>query len=422
MSGNMNIAMLLPRLFVRGSILLTLLSFHVSAYSVLSHEAMVDALWDVRIKPLLLAQYPNATPEDLKKAHGYAYGGAIIQDLGYYPHGSEQFSDLTHYVRTGDFILALIHESHDLNELSFAFGALSHYLGDMDGHRLATNVGEPILYPRLEKKFGPVVTYEQQPAYHLKTEFGFDVLEVARGNFAPQAYHDFIGFYVAKDLLARAFQDTYGLDLKDLFSDFDVAIDSYRSAVSRTIPQATRIAWAQRRAEIEQVEPGVSHKRFVYIMKRSSYEREWGKRLDEPTFWDKLLALLLRLIPPIGPLRDLQLKMPTPPVEKLFMDSFSRASVQYGKKLESLAAGDISLPNENYDVGTVTPVGQYFLADDIEAFWLHKLAEKNFSSVTPAIQNQLTSYFGDLSAPMKIKQKPAAWKQLQADYAALKAR
>jgi hypothetical protein len=422
MSGNMNIAMLLPRLFVRGSILLTLLSFHVSAYSVLSHEAMVDALWDVRIKPLLLAQYPNATPEDLKKAHGYAYGGAIIQDLGYYPHGSEQFSDLTHYVRTGDFILALIHESHDLNELSFAFGALSHYLGDMDGHRLATNVGEPILYPRLEKKFGPVVTYEQQPAYHLKTEFGFDVLEVARGNFAPQAYHDFIGFYVAKDLLARAFQDTYGLDLKDLFSDFDVAIDSYRSAVSRTIPQATRIAWAQRRAEIEHVEPGISHKRFVYIMKRSSYEREWGKRLDEPTFWDKLLALLLRLIPPIGPLRDLQLKMPTPPVEKLFMDSFSRASVQYGKKLESLAAGDISLPNENYDVGTVTPVGQYFLADDIEAFWLHKLAEKNFSSVTPAIQNQLTSYFGDLSAPMKIKQKPAAWKQLQADYAALKAR
>jgi len=400
--------------------LLVLFSAQAQAYSVLSHEAMVDAMWDVRIKPLLLAQYPHATPDQLKQAHGYAYGGAIIQDLGYYPHGSEEFSDFTHYVRTGDFVLALIHEAKDLNELGFALGALSHYSGDLDGHRLATNVGEPILYPKLQKKFGPVITYEQQPSYHLKTEFGFDVLEVARGNFAPQAYHDFIGFYVAKDVLARAFQDTYGLDLADLFSNFDLAIESYRSAVSRTIPQATRVAWAQKRDEIEQVEPGVSHKRFVYIMKRSSYEREWGKRRDEPTFWDKVLALVLHLIPPIGPLQTLKLKMPTPPVEQLFMDSFSRASTQYDDKLSDLAAGRISLPNENYDVGTATQAGQYFLADDIEAFWLHKLAGKKFATVTPAIRRQLTSYFGDLSAPMKIKQQPGAWKDLESDYAALK--
>jgi len=234
------------RQIYRPLMLLVLFSAQAQAYSVLSHEAMVDAMWDVRIKPLLLAQYPHATPDQLKQAHGYAYGGAIIQDLGYYPHGSEEFSDFTHYVRTGDFVLALIHEAKDLNELGFALGALSHYSGDLDGHRLATNVGEPILYPKLQKKFGPVITYEQQPSYHLKTEFGFDVLEVARGNFAPQAYHDFIGFYVAKDVLARAFQDTYGLDLADLFSNFDLAIESYRSAVSRTIPQATRVAWAQK--------------------------------------------------------------------------------------------------------------------------------------------------------------------------------
>jgi hypothetical protein len=399
---------------------LFLLVLQAHCYSVLSHEAMVDALWEVRIQKILLAQYPMATPEELKTAHGYAYGGAIIQDLGYYPHGSEQFSDLTHYTRTGDFVLALIHESRNLNELGFALGALSHYLGDLDGHRFATNVGEPILYPKLSKKFGPVVTYEQEPLYHLKTEFGFDVLEVARGNFAPQAYHDFIGFYVARDVLARAFRDTYGLELTDLFWNFDLAIESYRSAVSRTIPQATRIAWAQRRAEIQQFEPGVSHKRFVYILKRSSYEKEWGKRMDEPRFWDKVLALVLRLIPPIGPLRALQFKMPTPPVEKLFMDSFSRASVQYGEKLGDLESGNISLPNENYDVGTTTQAGQYFLADDIQAYWLHKLAEKKFATITPAIRYELTTYFGDLREPMKIKEQAGAWKQLQADYAALK--
>jgi hypothetical protein len=414
----MKSAMFLLRFVLRGILLLAFVS-QLPAYSVLSHEAMVDALWDVHIKAILLATFPNSTPDELKKAHGYAYGGAIIQDLGYYPHGSNQFSDLTHYVRTGDFILALIHEATDLNELAFALGALSHYLGDLDGHRYATNVGEPILYPKLEKKFGPVITYEQKPAYHLKTEFGFDVLEVAKGNFAPQAYHDFIGFYVSKDLVARAFHDTYGLELSDLFDNFDLSIQSYRSAVSRTIPEATRIAWAQRRDEIKQSEPGISHKRFVYIMKRSSYEREWGKRFDEPTVWDKILGFLLRIIPPIGPLQDLRLKLPTPQVEKLFMDSFSRASIQYGEKLDLVKAGKLSLPNENYDVGTVTPVGQYFLDDDIQAYWLHKLAEKKFTTVTPEIKAELTGYFGTLKTPLKMQQNMVAWKQLQADYAAL---
>ena len=400
-------------------LLIACFSTPAGAYSVLSHEAIVDALWDVRVKPLLLARYPNATPAQLKQAHGYAYGGAIIQDLGYYPHGSQQFSDLTHYVRTGDFILALIKESHDLNDLAFALGSLSHYVGDLDGHRFATNIGEPILYPKLRKKFGPVVTYEDDPISHLKTEFGFDVLEVARGNFAPQAYHDFIGFYVAKDLVARAFSDTYGLSLADLFGNFDLAIASYRSAVSRTIPMATRIAWAQKRSEIKHSEPGISRHRFIYIMKRASYEKEWGTRLDEPSRMEKFLAFILYLIPPIGPLRALQLKVPTPPVEKLFMDSFTRATDQYHEKLDSVVAHNLILADENYDVGTITIAGQYAMADQSQAFWLHKLAEKKFATLTPTLRSELHTYFGDLSAPMKLKQNSEAWKQLQTDYAAL---
>jgi hypothetical protein len=402
------------------AIILFCCACRLSAYSVLSHEALIDALWEVRLKPLLLSQYPNSTPAQLKEAHGYAYGGSIIQDLGYYPHGSQQFSDLTHYVRSGDFIQALIKEAKSLDELSFALGALSHYVGDMDGHRFATNVGEPILYPRLEKKFGPVVTYEDQPVYHLKTEYGFDVLEVARGNFAPQSYHDFIGFNVSTQLISRAFYDTYGLELPDLFDNFALSIDSYRSDVSRIIPTATRIAWAQKSGDIKRSQPSMSRKRFVYIMKRSSYEREWGKRLDEPTFFDKLLAFFLQLLPPIGPLQDLKFKVATPRVENLFMDSFSRASVQYRQKLDLFATHNLVLQDANYDVGTVTSVGQYFLADASQAFWLHKLAQKKFATVTPSIRSELLSYFGDLSAPMKIKQQPTAWKQLQSDYAALK--
>jgi len=390
------------------------------AYSVLSHEAVVDALWDVRLKPVLLQYFPASTPEQLKEAHGYAYGVAIIQDLGYYPRGSPKFSDFTHYVRTGDFVLALIKDSRNLDELAFALGALSHYVADLDGHRYGTNVGEPMLYPHLRKKFGNVVTYEDNPVDHLKTEFGFDVLEVAKGNFAPQAYHDFIGFNVAKDLVARAFHETYGLELADLFGNFDAAINSYRSAVSRTIPRATRVAWAMKKKEIENLQPGITRKRFVYIMKRSSYQRNWGGRYEQPSFFDRFLAFLLRLIPAVGPLKALQLRVPTPPVEDLFMRSFERVAHGYEEKLTEAAARRLQLEDKNYDVGVITPAGVYRLNDDIQAFWLHKLAEKKFATVTPAIEQEILGFYKDLNAPIDTKKKPKEWQETLAELEELK--
>jgi Zinc dependent phospholipase C len=397
-----------------------LLTQSVEAYSVLTHEALVDAMWDVQLKPILRARFPNATPEDLKKAHGFAYGGAIIQDMGYYPHGSEQFSDLTHYVRTGDFILALIADSQDLNELAFALGALSHYMGDLDGHRFATNVGEPMLYPKLRAKYGDFITYEQNPAAHLKTEFGFDVLEVAKGNFAPEAYHDFIGFYVSKTVLQKGFRDTYGLDLQDVFSDFDRAVESYRRAVSKTIPMATRVAWAQKQHDIQKSAPGMTRRRFVFVMSRSSYERNWGKQYDRPTAGDRFLAFLLRLLPPIGPLKALRFKMPTPPVEKLFMESFTRATSQYQTVLQSPLSKTMQLDDRNYDVGVETPPGTYRLQDNIQAYWLHKLAEKNFATVTPAIKAEFLSYYGNLNAPIATKKNKKEWKEVLAELQTLK--
>src|SRR6201981_2173714 len=186
--------------FAAVCILILVLSWpaNCAAYSVLSREAIIDSAWDTNIKPILLKRFPHATPDELREAHGYAYGGAIIQDLGYYPHGSIFFSDLTHYVRSGDFVLALLRDSSDANEYAFALGALSHYAADNDGHSLGTNRAVPILYPKLEKKYGDVVTYEQDPLAHVKTEFGFDGLEVARQRYAPDSYHDFIGFGVGR--------------------------------------------------------------------------------------------------------------------------------------------------------------------------------------------------------------------------------
>jgi Zinc dependent phospholipase C len=407
---------LVAKTFTAAAVLVVFCLQPLMGYSVLSHEALVDALWGAKLRVILLSRFPNATPEELKQAHGFAYGGAIIQDLGYYPHGSTKFSDLTHYVRTGDFVVALFQEARGLNDLAFALGALSHYVSDLDGHRYGTNVGEPLLYPKLRKKFGNVITYEDDPVAHLKTEFGFDVLQVARGNFASQAYHDFIGFYVAKDLLQRAFRDTYGLELAGLFGDFDLAIDSYRSAVSRTIPMATRVAWSMRKNEIRKAHPGQSRRKFVYLMKRSSYRREWGKRYDEPSKWEQLLGFLLRLLPPIGPLKALGFKMPTPPVERLFMVSFERATDRYSQTLTEAVNQAFQLEDENYDVGMPTPAGVYRLNDEAQAFWLHELAVKKFTTVTPAIRQELLAFYSDPNAPIQAKQKtPKIWRQTVAE-------
>src|SRR5277367_1645399 len=205
------------------------------AYSVLTHEAIIDSTWDTSIKGQLLKRFPDATADQLLEAHAYAYGGSIIQDMGYYPFGSKLFTDLTHYVRSGDFVLNLIGEAQDLNEYAFALGALAHYAADNTGHRMATNLAVPLLYPKLQAQFGNRVTYSDDALSHVKTELAFDVLQVAQGHYAPESYHGFIGFQVARPVLERAFLDTYGLKLSDLFTSVSLAIGSYRHAVSSTI-------------------------------------------------------------------------------------------------------------------------------------------------------------------------------------------
>ncbi len=391
------------------------------ACSVLSHEAIVDALWDVRLKPLLAARFPGATEADLKRAHGYAYGGAIIQDLGYYPHGSEQFSDMAHYVRTGDFITSLINEAQTLNEMSFALGALTHQVSDINVHEFATNRCEPMLYPKLERKYGSVITYEQNPGAHLKTEFGFDVLEVAKGRFAPEKYHDFIGFFVAKPVLERAFYDTYGLRLSESFPNFDRTIGSYRNAVSKVIPTATRIAWAQRQKDIQKSEPGITRSRFVYVMRRSSYEQDWGKDYDRPGMGDHLLGALLRVIPPIGPLRALRFRMPTPEVEKIFMQSFDKAVFQAQASLDEEKARRLRMRNLNYDLGRPVPPGSYKLQDRAYSFWLDKLTKSDLRAVSPTIRQTILSYYRVPDAPMQSEKHAAARKRLVEELRALQA-
>jgi hypothetical protein len=389
--------------------------FPTEAYSVLTHEAIVDAAWDPDIHPLLLARFPDATLDDLRKAHAYAYGGAIIQDLGYYPHGNKFFSHLTHYFRSGDFIEALLRDSRDLNDYAFAIGAMAHYAADNNGHRLATNLAVPMLYPGLHKKYGSVVTYEDNPIAHVKTEFGFDVLEVAKGRYAPDSYHDFIGFEVAAPLLERAFQETYGLDLTSVLKDEPRVINSYRHAVSSLIPKATRIAWKLKQDYIQKDLPGVTRQKFLYNISRSSYERQWGKEYSKPGFGDAILSFLFRILPKIGPLRVLAFRTPTPQTEKLFEESFNVTLDRYRAFLASLRKGEVSLPNDNFDLGEITARGQYRLDDNACAQLLNRLARKDFADSSPELRAQLLRFFSAPEAPSSRKLSAKARAQLRAD-------
>jgi hypothetical protein len=372
-------------------------------YSVLSHEAIIDAAWDISIKPDLLQRFPGASDEDLLKAHAYAYGGAIVQDMGYYPFGSHLFSDLVHYIRSGDFILNEIACSRDLNEYAFALGSLAHYAADNIGHTLGTNVAEPLLYPKVRRKFGRVATYEDNPADHLKTEFSFDVAQVAEHDYAPQSYHDFIGFEVSKPLLERAFLQTYGLTLKDIDGTLDLSLATFRRSVYIIIPEMTKVAWQANRKKLMQANPGRSKRRFIYALSRSSYEKEWGSDYKKPGIWTRFLTFLFRLIPKVGPFSALSFKAPTPEAQKLLMDSFVASLKLYQEQLNTIRVKQpLVLPNKNFDTGMLSKFSEYKLADQACAKLLVKLEEHKFDAVDGDLRKGLLEYYGN-SVPADAK-------------------
>jgi hypothetical protein len=377
-----------------------------AGYSILTHEAIIDAAWQDGIEPLLLTRFPCATPKELQQAHAYAYGGSIIQDMGYYPFGSRFFSDLTHYVRSGDFVLALIEESKNLNEYAFALGALSHYAADSSGHQLATNRAVAIMYPALAKKYGPVVTYEEKPSAHMKVEYGFDVDQVAEGNYAPKAYHDFIGFEVSKPVLERAFAKTYSLDMSSVFFRVDLAIGSYRHAVSTVIPRMTKVAWHLKREEIQNSHPSETKKEFIYNISNSGYRKEWGHIYEKPGFVARLKAFFLRVVPKVGPFSGLAFHPPTPAMEQLYMGSFNETLVHYRELLLAQQERRLQLANDNLDTGAVTGAAAYRLTDETYAKLLDKTSGKPIPEV---LRQDLLSYYTDLEKPFATKQNSKAW-------------
>lgn len=362
------------------------------AYSVLTHEALVDACWDKYLVPLLKEKYPSLSDSALKVAHAYAYGGAVAPDMGYYPLGSKLFTNLVHYVRSGDFVMALLNEAINSDEYAFALGALCHYYADVYGHHLGVNVSVPVEYPKDKIKYGDLVTYEEDEIAHKRVEFSFDVLETAKGNYASKSYHDFIGFKVADSVLDRAFYKTYDLHLNDIFSNFSRAVGTFRWAVKNFFPALTKAAWATKKSAIKKENPTITAKRFRYQMSRANYNKEFGRHRDKPGVFSFLFAALIRILPKIGPLAPLKFKAPTPQVEKLYVQSFDTVQLHYSNSLKTLLSHKIALTDKDYDTGMDTKPGEYKLTDQTYCDLILKLQDKNFDSMNSTLKQNLLHY------------------------------
>ncbi len=394
----------------------------VRAYSALTHEAIVDSAWDDSIRPLLQKKYAGATEGELRRAHAYAYGGCILQDMGYYPLGNRFLTDLLHYVRSGDFAAALIAEAEPIDEYAFALGALEHYLADQTGHSQATNVVVPMEFPKLRRKYDSWVTYEDDPVAHLQVEFGFDVLQVAAGHYTPSADHDFIGFQVAKDLLDRTFYRVYGLKVSDLLPNEELAIGTYRRTVSVIIPEATRIAWEMKKDALERALPGIEQEQFVYMISRQTYESEWGNQYMHPSGFDTMLAFVFRLLPEFGPLKFLDVKALTAQSEQLFTRSLSISLARYREALTDLSQQHTPpLPNIILDTGAPAHAGAYALADDTHAQLVHRLRDHYFADVNPALRDSILAYYERAGAPLAGRGDTESSRALRSDLSALRA-
>lgn len=392
-------------------LLLLLSSSLSSAYSVLTHEEVIDLLWNDEFRPLLLTQYPGLTDEELREAHAYAYGGAVMPDLGYYPFGSKEFSDLLHYVRSGDFVHELLRQSQNANEYAFALGALSHYASDVAGHP-AVNHSVAIEYPKLRRKFGPIVLFAQDKSAHLRTEFGFDTVQVAKHRYAPQQYHDFIGFKVSRPLLERVFPTVYGMELKEVLPHEKLAVGTFRWGVSRVIPEMTRVALAAHKKEWVKEKPDLARQRFLYELSRADYEKEWGKDYQRPGTGARVIAAIFRVIPKFGPFAALKFKAPTSQTEDLYIKSINHTVERYRALLEKERAGQLELVNYDLDSGAPCTAAEYSLADDTYAHLLQKLAKHNFDGASLELRNNVLAFYSDLSLPIHTKRNREQWQSV----------
>jgi hypothetical protein len=440
------------------------LSFSVRAhpYALITHEQLVDLAWQDSIAPLLLSRYPGLTRAQLDEARAYAYGGCVIQDIGYYPFGDVSYSNLTHYVRSGDFIVNLFRNANNADELAFAIGALSHYIGDSVGHSIATNLAVPVEFPKLKAKFGAVVNYAEGRREHVQTEFAFDIDEIAHHRTAPVHYLRHIGLEVPVKQLALAYYQTYGMR-----EDFTGSrgrrtnVNAYRFAVRRFIP---RIAYAITLLHRSHEPADPTTPEAIEMEKETAQvaiDNDWQSYRRKAGIGTYALAGLLFILPKVGPLKMVAIKGPTEATEAEYVHSVALSAAALRQALARFTpraaaaatapdkvGGELKpkipaqpslpvkdgngnpapwqpgnarhpLPNRDLDTGRVVEPGGYTLTDSTFAALLHQLTRQPGEAIPPGIKEEIQAYYSNPDAPISTKKDPVKWAQVEADLATL---
>lgn len=397
------------------------------SYSVLTHEQIIDLAWKDSVVPLLLSRYPKTTPAELERARAFAYGGCAIQDAGYYPFGHPLFSELTHYVRSGDFVASLIRNSRNVNELAFALGALSHYVGDNIGHHDAVNPSTAAVFPGLEQKFGPVVTYDDSPHGHIRTEFAFDINQLSKRRLAPSAYLSHVGLEVSPRLLEVAFFETYGLHLRSAHIDGKADVDTYRRAVRNFIPSIARAEVYLHRKKFPEDVPGSDFDLYAKRVDEASASNGWEQyRKGKFSMKTRLLAFVIVITPKVGVLSDLAIRGPNQETEGKYIASVNRSLDRYEQLLGYLTRNPraepgvtMRLENRDLDTGDRVRPGGYSLTDKTYAQLLAKITALG-APVPVTLKRDVLNYYADPAAPITTKRNERAWKQVQDELAVLK--
>ncbi len=388
------------------------------AYSVQTHEQLIDLSWKATIEPFILRRFPHATAADLERAHAFAYGGCAIQDLGYYPGGHQFFSNLTHYVRSGDFVSYLFRHAQNPDELAFAIGALSHYVGDNVGHRLAVNPSVAVEFPNLGKRYGSAVTYDENPHAHVRTEFAFDINEISKHRMAPSAYLRHVGLKVPSRLLAEAFFDTYGLDFTEVIGKRRPVVRGYRFAVRSFLP---RIAYAEAVLHRKSFPPDVDTPAFEAFKKNlasAEFEKNWNQYRKKAGVVTHLIAWAIFILPKIGPLSMLAIRGPQETTHERYIESVNE-STNLMRRFLSDGGGPPSPPNRDLDTGDMVHPGSYRLTDQTYAQLLEVLTARPDRQVPDRLKQDVLKYYANPQAPISTKQDHAKWAQVQKELVTL---
>jgi hypothetical protein len=384
-----------------------------------THQQIIDVAWLGSIQPLLLSRYPSLSAADLQQAHAYAYGGSAIQDIGYYPFGSAFFSDLTHYVRSGDFVLSLLHNAQNANELAFAIGALSHYLGDTYGHSLCVNPSVAIEFPALARRYGSVVTYEQDEHAHVRTEFAFDINAIAKDRMAPLAYLRHVGLKVPLSLLARSFFEVYGLHAYQIIGHREQVLRGYQFAVRAFLP---RIAYAETLLHRHSMPPpatGPEVATLIATIRQAALENNWDQYRRQPGIGTYSLAGLIFILPKVGVLNNLAIRGPISFTQDLYIRSLNRTTDSLRDALKDIDHIDAVLPNRDLDTGAAVRPGSYRLTDRTYARLLGYIVKTPTQAIPPVLKHDLLAYYADPNAPIETRRHAKLWAQVQTNLATL---